>query len=262
MCARCHADQALMQPYGFPTDQYTLYQNSVHGVAILQKQDLRAPTCSTCHGKHGAAPPGFSQVASVCGQCHATTQEYYQKGAHKTGMTGQDAPGCVTCHGQHDVALPTIDLFQGTERRHCGTCHAPGSPTAGQVDAIYQALKGADGAYAQAEAAIAQASAQHLIVAQQQEMLQKANTPLIESRALQHTVNVADVQAKTKESVDLSQQAQASAEAALKDIGTRRVGMVIALAVILAVIVALVLIKRELDRDLEVQRARRHSSSP
>jgi len=229
---------------------------------MLQKQDLRAPTCSTCHGKHGAAPPGFSQVANVCGQCHATTLDYYQKGAHKTGMTGQDAPGCVTCHGQHDVALPTLDLFQGTETRHCGACHAPASPTAGQVDAIYQALKGAGDAYAQAEAAIALASAQHLIVAQQKEMLQKANTPLIESQALQHTVNVADIQAKTKESVDLSQQAQASAEAALKDIGTRRVGMVIALAAILVTIVALVFIKRELDRDLEAQRARRHSSSP
>jgi hypothetical protein len=261
MCARCHADAALMESYGIPTDQYGLYQNSVHGIAVLQNQDLRAPTCSTCHGKHGAAPPGFSQVALVCGQCHATTQEYYLQGAHKTGVTEPASPECVTCHGQHDIPLPTLDLFLGTETRHCGMCHAPGSPTAGQVDTIYQSLKDADDAYTQAEAAIAQAGAQHLIVAEQKELLQKANTPLIEARALQHAVNLADLQAKTQESVDQSRQAQASAEAALKDIGTRRVGMVITLVVILATIVALVLIKRELDRDLEAQRARRRSGS-
>jgi len=261
MCARCHADAALMQSYGFPTDQYGLYQKSVHGQAVLQKQDLRAPTCSTCHGKHGAAPPGVTQVANVCGQCHALTQEDYMKGAHRTGMTGAASPGCPTCHGQHDVAPPTLDLFLGTEDRRCGSCHAPGSSTAGQVDAIYQALKGADDAYTHAESVIAQAGEKRLIVAQQEELLQKANTPLVEARALQHTVNVAEIQAKAKESVDLSQQAQASAEAALRDIGTRRVGMVVALAVILVTVAALVLIKRELDHDLEAKRARNRSST-
>jgi hypothetical protein len=259
-CARCHAAPALMASYGIPTDQYDLYQGSVHGTAVLQKQDPRAPTCSTCHGVHGAAPPGFTQIATVCGQCHSATQDYYQKGAHKAGLTGQGGPGCITCHGQHDVTTPALDLFQGTEDRHCGMCHAAGSPTAGEVEVIYQALKGADDAYAQAQAAITRAGTARLIVVQQEEALQKANTPLIEARALQHTVSVTDIQAKAKESTDLSQQAQASAEAALKDIGNRRIGMAVALAVILLVIVSLILIKLDLDRRLEAERARAEAS--
>ncbi len=173
MCARCHADAALMASYTIPTDQYDLYQNSVHGVAVLQNQDQRAPTCSTCHGKHGAAPPGYAQVANVCGQCHSATEEYYLKGAHKTGMTGQDAPGCATCHGQHDVARPSLDLLVGAQARHCGSCHQPGSATAGQVEAIYQALKGADDAYTQAEKAIALGNEKRLIMTQQEEILLK-----------------------------------------------------------------------------------------
>jgi hypothetical protein len=172
------------------------------------------------------------------------------------GQTAEGGPECITCHGQHDVTPPTLDLFVGTQDRHCGSCHVPGSAEAGQVDAIYQALKGADTAYAQAEAAIALASSKQLIVAQQEETLQKANTPLVESRALQHNINVAEVEAKAKESVDLSQEAQASAEAMLKDLSTRYVGMGVALAVILLMIVSLVLIKRQLDRDLEAKRAR------
>jgi beta-lactamase regulating signal transducer with metallopeptidase domain len=92
-------------------------------------------------------------------------------------------------------------------------------------------------------------------------MLQQAHTPLIESRALQHTVNLVDVEAKAAESLELSQKAQASAEAALAELDTRRLGMVVALGVILVTIVALILIKRELDRDLEAERARRREES-
>jgi hypothetical protein len=262
MCSGCHADDALMAPYGIPTNQYALYQTSVHGIAMLQNLDLRAPTCSTCHGKHGAAPPGFQQVANVCGQCHSATEDYYLQGAHRVGMTGEAAPRCVTCHGLHDVVPATRDLYTGTEDKHCGSCHAPGTATAGQVDAIYQTLKSADDAYSQAEDLITQATDQHLIMAREEELLQKANTPLIESRALQHTVDLAQIQAKATESEDISQQVQASAREALRDIQTRRLGMVVALAVILVTIVALVLIKRQLDRDLEARRAHERGHAP
>jgi hypothetical protein len=261
MCARCHADVPLMAPYDIPTNQYALYQDSVHGIALLQNQDLRAPTCSTCHGTHGAAPPGFQQVANVCGQCHATTEDYYLQGAHRTGMTGEAAPRCVTCHGRYDVQPATRDLLVGTEDRHCGSCHTPGTETAKQVEAMHQALTEADAAYEEAEATIAQAKEQRLIMAVQEELLQKARTPLIESRALQHTVSLVDIQAKAQESLELSQQTQASAEEALRDIDTRRLGMIVALAVVLVTIVALVLIKRELDRDLEARRAHHRGSS-
>jgi hypothetical protein len=261
MCARCHADEALMAPYGIPTNQYALYQESVHGIALLQNQDLRAPTCSTCHGKHGAAPPGFQEVANVCGQCHAVTEDYYLQGGHRMGMVGEAAPRCVTCHGRYDVMPATRDLYVGTEERHCGSCHAPGTEIAGQVEAIYQALKEADDAYEQAEETIDLAIEERLIMAEQEELLQMANTPLIESRALQHNVSVVEIQDKAQESLELSLQAQASAEEALEGLDTRRLGMIIALGVIAITVVALVLIKLELDRDLEAKRASRRDSA-
>ncbi len=262
MCADCHADVALMAPYGITTNQYELYQESVHGIALLGNQDLRAPTCSTCHGTHGAAPPGFQEVANVCGQCHTVTEDYYLAGSHKSGMVNEVAPRCVTCHGRYDVAPATRDLYVGTQERHCGSCHAPGTEIGSQVEAIHQALKEADDAYEEAEATIAAATESRLIMAEQEELLQKANTPLIESRALQHNVNVAEIQAKAEEALELSLQAQASAEAALEELDTRRVGMIVALAIIVITIMALVLIKRHLDRDLEAERAARRKGIP
>ncbi len=261
MCAGCHSDESLMASYGIPAGQYELYQGSVHGRALLEEQNLRAPTCSVCHGKHGATPPGFEQVANVCGQCHAATQDYYKQGAHRTGMTGEAAPRCVTCHGMHDIAPPTRDLFVGTEAGHCGSCHTPASETALKAEAMYQALTEADDAYESAEREIALATEKRLIMAVQEELLQKANTPLIESRALQHTVDQEQIEAKAKESLELSQQAQTSAEEALAGLDTRLVGMGVSLAVILITIVALVLIKLELDRDLKAKRAQQRASS-
>ncbi len=261
MCARCHSDDSLMAPYGIPADQYELYQGSVHGRALLEEQNLRAPTCSVCHGKHGATPPGFEQVANVCGQCHAATQDYYKQGAHRTGMTGEAAPRCVTCHGMHEVMPPTRDLFVGTQEGRCGGCHPPGSEAGEQAEAMHQALTEADEAFEEAEDVISLATEQRLIMAEQEELLQRAYTPLIESRALQHTVDQEQVEAKAEESLTLSRQAQSSAEDALAELDTRRLGMIVALVVIFITIVALVFVKRELDRDLEAKRARRRDSS-
>jgi hypothetical protein len=262
MCAGCHADEALMAPYNIPTNQYDLYQDSVHGVALLEEQDLRAPTCSTCHGTHGAAPPGFQEVANVCGQCHSATEDYYLQGAHRFGMTSEDGPRCVTCHGRYDVPPATIDLFLGTEERHCGSCHPPGSEVAPQVQAIYDALAEAGETFDQAESSIARATGLRLIMAEQEEDLQQARTPLIEARALQHTVDVELVEAKTMGSVEVSRQVLASVDGKLADLETRRTAMVVALAVILVTIVALVTVKRGLDRDLEARRARQRGEAP
>jgi len=256
MCASCHSDESLMATYDLSADQFDMYQESVHGVALLEEQNLRAPTCSVCHGKHGAAPPGFQQVANVCGQCHATTEDYYKQGAHRTGMTGEAAPRCVTCHGIHEVMPATRELFVGTEAGRCASCHPAGSEANTQAEAMYQALTEADEAYEEAEDVIALATEKRLIMAEQEELLQRAQTPLIESRALQHTVDLEQIEAKAEESLTISQQVKASAEEALAGLDTRRLGMIISLAVILVTIVALVLIKRELDRELEAKRAR------
>jgi hypothetical protein len=261
MCARCHEQEDLMAPYGIPTNQYALYQESVHGVALFENQDLRAPTCSTCHGTHGAAPPGFEEVANVCGQCHSVTEDYYLQGAHRSGMLGEAAPRCVTCHGRYDVSPASHELFVGTEERHCGSCHPPGSETAGEVDAMYEALREAEEVFEQAEQTIAMAIDERLIMTVQEEMLQKAHTPLVELQALQHNVSLVEIQNKAEESLELSRQTQASAEEALEELDTRRLGMIIALVFIVLTIVALVLIKLELDRDLAAQRAKQRDEA-
>ena len=65
-CGHCHADAKYMAGYKkddgtpLPTDQLEKYKQSVHGKALLEKGDLGAPACNSCHGNHAAMPPKVS----------------------------------------------------------------------------------------------------------------------------------------------------------------------------------------------------------
>src|SRR5581483_604009 len=106
-CSRCHADAEYMKSYSIPTDQFAKYNTSVHHDALAVRGDLSAPTCTTCHGNHGAAPPGVSTVQNVCSNCHVFQAQLYEKSPHRKAFQDAGLPGCVTCHGNHGVLHPT-----------------------------------------------------------------------------------------------------------------------------------------------------------
>lgn len=244
LCGSCHADQEYMAEYEIPTHQYDLYRDSVHGEALLERQDTRAPNCADCHGTHGAAPPGFAEVSNVCGSCHSATQNYYLDGAHNS--EDAESPRCVSCHGRYDVQQPSEAMFAGSEPRQCGSCHAPDSETGQVVSTLHQALTTADAALIEAEEAVERASSLGMLIAEEESLLTEARTRLITARAAQHTVDVEAVTAETEAAVAMSEQAREQAEAAIAENQFRRRAMVIALGVNALVIVSLVLVRREL----------------
>lgn len=249
LCASCHTDEDLMRPYGIPTNQYDLYQQSVHGIALLEEQDLRAPTCATCHGTHGAAPPGFAEVINVCGSCHGATQDYYLQSQHAAGAAG--SPKCVTCHGRYDVFEPSEDLFRGTEPRHCGECHTPDSSAGQVVQALYDRITQAAAAHQEAQGALERAARIGMITAPEVARLEEARTHLITARAAQHTTQIEVVEDQTAEVLTISEEVRAAAEGAIAESVVRRRAMVVAVTAIAGVVGALYLVKRELDRRLE-----------
>jgi hypothetical protein len=237
-----------MKPYGIPTNQYDLYKKSVHGIALLQNQDPRAPSCATCHGTHGAAPPGFTEVANVCGSCHSATQDYYLKSVHASNTPG--TPKCVTCHGRYDVMVPSEAMFVDTGTRGCGSCHSATSPQAPTIKQISDAITASANAYDKAQKAINDASGSGLIVAPEQAKLADAKTNLLTARAAQHTLNLETVKAQTDKATSTAQSVQADAEKAIQESIFRRQAMVIALAIAALAIACLYLIRRELYRQL------------
>jgi hypothetical protein len=240
-----------MAPYDIPTDQFALYEHSVHGIALLENLDPRAPSCATCHGTHGAAPPGFSEVANVCGSCHSATQDYFLSSPHNSDNPA--APKCVTCHGRYDVGEPSEAMFVGDDPRHCGSCHAPDSAIGQTVSDLHLSLTDASATLDEASAAVERAAALGRIVEEERSLLADARTHLITARAAQHTVDLEVVRREVETSVDLSLEAKVLAESGISASRFRRVAMVIAMAAIVLIIISLIMLRREhvSSRDTE-----------
>ncbi len=274
LCASCHADPAKMAPYGIPTDQFAVYSKSVHGVALLEESDTRAPSCASCHGSHAAKPPRDTEVVEVCGKCHTATQDLYLQSRHAELQTA--APKCWTCHGTHDVAQPSEALFfhpeppqytcvtchdlqtralrlelaqfENEADRRCDTCHHPESDIYAQIEAIAGSLSGAEGAYASADARIHEAAGVGMIVEDADVTLSEAKTSLIKAQAAVHTTKLPVISVDALDAQKKAQEAEAIAQARLDESFFRREAMVVVVALIVLNVIALVLVKRRLGR--------------
>jgi hypothetical protein len=87
ICAKCHADEELMNKYGISTDVFETYISDFHGKTVLFEaeipgQETNKPVCIDCHGVHNILPPNDPQsqvmkdnLLTTCQKCHpdATT---------------------------------------------------------------------------------------------------------------------------------------------------------------------------------------------
>jgi hypothetical protein len=129
-CGQCHANAAYMAGYKkddgtpLPTDQLEKYKQSVHGKALLEKGDLGAPACNSCHGNHAAMPPKVSSVSQVCRTCHSQNGTFFDGSKHKQAFEAHHWPECEKCHGKHDIAKATDTMISDAPDGLCGSCHA------------------------------------------------------------------------------------------------------------------------------------------
>jgi formate dehydrogenase gamma subunit len=136
VCLRCHLDNAqVRQQVGIAAGFIADYQQSIHGVT-LARGDLKAPSCSSCHGAHDVTL-GSNQsslvskfkIPETCGQCHGEIVKTYYESIHGTALKAgnQGAPNCTDCHGEHQIFAPTDPRSRvsgkNVSARVCAACH-------------------------------------------------------------------------------------------------------------------------------------------
>ena len=112
--------------HSFLTPREKLRLEDMHHQALAVRGDLSAPTCTTCHGNHGAAPPGVDKVENVCSNCHTFQAQMYEKSSHKKAFEAASLPGCVVCHSNHGISHPTDAMLGSGPEGVCMRCHTPG----------------------------------------------------------------------------------------------------------------------------------------
>jgi hypothetical protein len=128
-CGACHADSKIMAGFTradgspLPTTQLAEYRTSVHGRALLERGDLGAPRCNTCHGNHAATPPGIAGVSRSCSLCHSANASLFDGSKHKHAFDQHNWPECGQCHGNHAIAKTHDSMLATGPGQLCGDCH-------------------------------------------------------------------------------------------------------------------------------------------
>ncbi|MBI2160805.1 MAG: cytochrome c3 family protein [Candidatus Rokubacteria bacterium] len=247
-CGACHANATYMAGYKIPTDQLEKYRRSVHWKTMSVKGDLSAPTCNSCHGNHGAAPPGISWVGNVCGQCHAVMAELFAKSVHARVFTQMGAPGCATCHNNHDIQPASVEMVGLGDRAICAQCHAAddkGGQTATEMRALIDSLRRE---HAKASALLERAEHAGMEVSQARFELNGANDAIVKARAAVHAFTLEAVKKEADAGLAISAKAHARGERAFAELRFRRNGLAVSLAIIVVLIAGLVFKIRQIER--------------
>jgi cytochrome c553 len=245
-CARCHSDPAYMKGYNIPTDQFMLYEKSVHA-QTLAGGDTSAPTCSTCHGNHGATPPGVSSVANVCGTCHVVNEQLFDKSPHQAAFAEMGLPGCVQCHSNHEIVRATDAWLGSAPPSVCITCHAPGDKGYTAAQAMSGDLTKLGDSIGRAERVLDVAERAGMEVSGPRVELADAHEALVKARVNVHTFDAAAVGKLTEVGVEIAAKSYQAGLAALRERDYRRKGLGIALIAIVLAISGLYLKIRQME---------------
>jgi hypothetical protein len=202
-CGECHSDRDLMAKFGLSGEIVEQYRRGVHGRA-LEAGNLAAPDCTSCHGTHGPAPPGFGDVDKVCGGCHQTTRRAFLDGRHLPGMLAAGLPECASCHEAHEVTSFGPEAV-GTL---CAECHSSESEAVDLSGRLYALIEEADGSLNAAAELVEEGERRAIDVEDYRSRIEEGRTYVTEALILVHSVSVEPVAEFTRRAQAVGEEVQ------------------------------------------------------
>jgi hypothetical protein len=246
-CARCHADADYMKGYAIPTDQFAKYGLSVHHEAMAVRGDLSAPTCTTCHGNHGAAPPGVGAVQNVCSTCHVFQAQLFESSPHKAAFQAASLPGCVVCHSNHGVMHPSDAMLGTGPKSVCTDCHTTGDAGYQAANQMQEKLSQLDAAIGKSEEQLAHAESSGMEVSQAGLEQDQARDSLTKARVSVHRFRANGIDQDVQAGLKIAEKSYQEGKEALTERDYRRVGLGVALLTIVIVLAGLWLYIRQIE---------------
>jgi hypothetical protein len=133
-CATCHGNDAtIQQAHLHGGNVGELFEDSIHGRALLKSGLSVAPSCVTCHGAHEvrshadpAAKVARANIPRTCGTCHEGVLRTFLRGKHGEMLQSDPTKGpvCIDCHSAHAIVRTELAAWKVDVINECGTCHA------------------------------------------------------------------------------------------------------------------------------------------
>ncbi len=256
-CGKCHADPKHMQGHllddgktQIPTNQLEQYSKSVHGKALLEKNDLGAPVCNDCHGNHAAMPPAVASVSQICRNCHVENGKLFDGSPHKKAFESHGWPECEVCHGKHEIERPSDAMLGTGPGNVCASCHEKfGKPICNETaQHFHDDIARLQGERDLALSEVERAEGAGLDLAEVRFGLQAVDDTLVDVRAKIHAFNRSEFDKAAKKGFDQVAEARATISASQKEHHERRIGLGISTLIVSLVAGLLYLKIRDLDR--------------
>lgn len=249
-CSKCHSDAQYMKEYKIPTNQYEKYAKSVHGVALLQKHDVGAPSCNSCHGNHGATPPGVESVSKVCGTCHALNADLFSASPHKKAFDDRKLPECETCHGNHEIVAATDKLIGVTTEAVCSRCHHENQNPKGYAvaKAMRQMVDSLDISRSAAITLVNEAEQKGMDVTDAKFKLRDAKQAHLQMRTMVHAFNEGKFREVVDKGMGATLFAKTEAQGAVDEYYFRRIGLGISTLIMSLLAIALYVYIRRIEK--------------
>ena len=242
MCAQCHADADYMSDFDIKTNQYEEYVESVHGKALLEKNDVRgAPACNDCHGNHSAAPPSVDAISNICGACHSYNADLFLGSALAPAFKERSLADCVACHGKHKITH-VEDEWEGDDpAKTCRKCHDEGDEGSDLALYFTDSMTAARQSFEEIEQLLHEAETKGMDVTEAEDYVEAARQALMQARTQVHAFAKPPMEEKL---IDVAENQAAALEAgyaALRGLEERRRGLIVStiLLFILTVFVAI-----------------------
>ncbi|VAX27999.1 hypothetical protein MNBD_IGNAVI01-97 [hydrothermal vent metagenome] len=246
-CNKCHGNSELMSKYNLKSNQLKEYSKSVHGIALLEKQDVGAPACNDCHGNHGAKPPGVESISHVCGSCHINNMKYFNGSKMAKEFADMDIKACEECHGYHLINKPNDEMLNVDKSPICSDCHSEGEEGYDEAKMIYEKVKMLSFLYDSTKVRSAEVNIKGMNNIDIEYSLKNIKQDLIETRTLIHTFDTSKVFAKANEGILASYEAIKLADNEINEYFNRRLGYGIATIILILLAFALYLKIRSLN---------------
>ena len=240
-----------MEPLGLDSRATADYCASAHGKALLEERHLSSPTCTDCHGSHGATPPGYETVGRICGDCHSVVLDYFEESPHMAPASAGDIEECTSCHGYHKIERLAPSMLEGAGASRCAACHSDADDPALEVGrGLHAALLDFDIQIAYAEEKIRTAGLRGFFMDREHGYLDEARSLRARARSMTHTLSVERLEELLTRGEGMIQETHDSLSVKARTFRDRKIFTTIFLTLILLLVGVLQTYRREIFGSL------------
>ena len=222
-CGECHGDAKTAAGSRMKTNVFQDYLSSVHGRELVERGNVRAPTCVSCHGVHGAAPPALGDVGKACGQCHSEERRYFVAGPHRAALDRAGLPECVSCHSNHAITVAQPQRLA----TQCTSCHAAGSRQEALGKRMWTEVQAATAEVEKAAVLTTRAEKVPLNTEDYRARIEEARTYLREALPAAHSTQEDLVLGLTSRARSMGQEVESEIYAKLGHLRTRKLVLIV-----------------------------------